>query len=155
MKKQILLRIERPMVEFGELVAALRQQGLRVGRLELASTEAGEKPTPVPESLRDAESLGVLRAVSVGGGRSIAVKPLRGEPVLRDVLREHFRGCGVVFASGTATEVRDSIPLLERSEVGWKVSLPRGETRSYTTKALIAALRRPDPWPDRGSPALA
>lgn len=145
--KQFLLRIERPMVEFAKLVAALRQEGFRVGRLEMAPTAGGGKPAPVPESLGEAESLGVLRAVSVGGGRSIAVKPMRGEPVLRDVLREHFRGCRIVLVSGPASEARDSVPLLERGESSWKVSLPRGETKRYTTQELIAALRRPDPWP--------
>ena len=146
--RQFLLRIERPVVEFAELVAALRHESFRVGRLEMAPTAGGGKPAPVPESLAEAESLGVLRAVSVGGGRSIAVKPMKGEPVLRDVLREHFRGCRVVLVSGPANEARDSFPLLERVEAGWKVSLSRGETKKYTTQELIAALRRPDPWPE-------
>ncbi len=138
------------MVEFAELVAALRQEGFRVGRLEMAPTAGGEKPAPVPEGLAEAESLGVLRAVSVGGGRSIAVKPMRGEPVLRDVLREHFRGCRIVLVSGPVSEAQDPAPLLERGESGWKVSLSRGVTKKYTTQEMIAVLRRPDPWPADG-----
>ena len=41
-----------------------------------ALSEIGASPAPPPEPLEAAAGLGVLRAVSVGEGRSVAVKPL-------------------------------------------------------------------------------
>lgn len=135
MKGPHLLRVEEGPEAFGPLVEAARSLGLRVGWLDLAS------PVTAPEGLAEAAGLGVLRAVSVGGGRTVAVKPMRGEPVLRDLLREHFQGCALVLVKG---EVES--PVLARVEEGWEVRVEGASGRRYDTEALAAALRKPHPW---------
>jgi hypothetical protein len=82
-----------------------------------------------------------MRSVAVGGGRSVAVKPLRGEPVLRDLLREHFRGCRVVLVTGDV-----EAPLLEPAGNGWTVEAGAGAAKRWTTEKLIAALRKSRPF---------
>ncbi len=135
MKHPHLLRVEHPVDELAPLIAAVREAGGRVGWLELTAPEV------LPESLEAAASRGVLRAVAVGGGRSVAVKPLRGEAVLRDLVREHFRGCDLVLVSGAV-----DAPLLEPGDGDWLVTVPgQGPTRR-TTPELLAALRKPRPW---------
>src|SRR5436309_2065242 len=102
LRRAHLLRIDEGPERFAALVAALAAAGMRAGWLDLAG-ERGESP-PAPGDLEAAAAAGVLRAVAVGrgprGGRSIAVKPLKGEPVLADLLREHFRGCALVLVRG-------------------------------------------------------
>ncbi len=132
-----LLRVERPVVEFEGLIAAMRHEGERVGWLELPH----EVADPLPESLLAAADAGVLRAVAAGGGRSVAVKPMRGEPVLRDLLREHFRGCALVLIVGEI-----DAPLLEPYEDDWIVRAKEGSARRWMTEKLIAALRKPRPF---------
>ncbi len=139
-----LLRVDRPVVEFDRLIAAVRQGGGRVGWLEWSAAPAA--PEPLPPGLAAAAERGVLRAVAVSGdhavsgGLSVAVKPMRGAPVLRDVLREHFRGCLLVLVRG-----RVAAPLLEPAGVGWTVAADGGPPRSWTTAALVAALAKPHP----------
>ena len=135
---QHLLRVARPVVEFEALIAAVRHQGRRVGWLELSRQAA---PAPLPESLAAAADRGVLRAVAVGGGRAIAVKPMRGDPVLRDVLREHFRGCQLVLVKGEI-----DAPLLEPRGEGWVLRIAGGPAPRWTTERLVAALAGPRPW---------
>ena len=48
--KKHLLRVERPVVEFEQLIAAMRHQGERAGWLELPEKAA----EPLPESLMTA-----------------------------------------------------------------------------------------------------
>ncbi len=150
--KQYLLRVERPVVEFESLIAAARHEGERVGWLELPREASG----PVPESLSAAANAGVLRAVAAGGGRSVAVKPLRGEPVLRDLLREHFRGCRLVLVTGeidapllepTDERRAGGAPTEQRRAGGapaehWMVRTEDGSTTRWTTERLTAALRK-------------
>ncbi len=151
--KQHLLRVERPVVKFRSLIAALRHEGERTGWLELPE-EAAE---PLPDSLATAADAGVLRAVAAGGDRCVVVKPMRGEPVLRDLLREHFRGCRVVLVMG-----KIDAPLLEpigaehgRAEHGsaggaqteyWNVKTMDGSLLRWKTVKLISALRGPRPF---------
>ena len=135
-----LLRVERPVVEFGELVAAVRQSGLRAGWLDLAGREA-VAPEPLPADLTDAAEAGVLRAVAIGGGRSVALKPMRGEPVLRDVLREHFRGCHLVLVRG-----RVPAPRLTPAGPDRWVLETEDARRELATDDLVAALRKPRPF---------
>lgn len=135
---QHLLRVERPVAELEELIAEVRNQGERVGWLELPPV----RPEPVPAPLAAAAERGVLRAVAVGGGRSVAVKPIQGAPVLRDLLREHFRGCALVLVRGEV-----EAPLVEPRGDGWAVALADGVERRFTTEELVAALRKPRPWP--------
>lgn len=136
MKTPYLLRVEEGPETFRPLIEAARAQGLRVGWLELAAPVA-----PVPESLGAAADLGVLRAVSVGEGRAVAVKPLRGAPVLKDLLREHFQGCALVLVRG---ELNDA-PALSPDGDGWRVAPPRIASRRASTEGLVASLRRPHP----------
>ncbi len=143
--KKHLLRVERPVVEFESLIAAMRHEGERAGWLELPGEAAG----PLPESLTAAADAGVLRAVAAGGGRSVAVKPMLGPPVLRDLLREHFRGCRLVLILGEI-----EAPLLEPDGEGWIVRKADGSATRWTTEKLIAALRKPRPF-DKSSSGMA
>jgi hypothetical protein len=141
MKKPHLLRVEEGAERFAPLVEAARADGLRVGWLELGSPEDAP-PAPVPAGLEEAAALGVLRAVSAGGGRVVAVKPLRGEPVLDDLLREHFRGCALVLVRGPV-----DAPVLRGIEGGlWAVEPAGAAAVRFDTARLAAALRKPRPW---------
>jgi len=144
--KTKLLRVARPVVQFEALIAAVRQDGGRVGWLRLAPSADSPVPGPLPEELEAAAKNEVLRAVAVGGGRSVAVKPMRGEPVLRDLLREHFRGCVLVLVRGELPGHGEDIPQLELGEGGFTVTLPGHSPRHFTIGELIGALRRPRPW---------
>lgn len=132
--KAHLLRVQAPATGFAALFAAARAFDLRIGWLEL---ELSAPPAPLPPSLEEAAGCGAQVAVAVGGGRSVALKPMRGGPVLRDLLREHFRGCALVLVRGQL-----DLPRLEASGEAWRVWLD-DESRSFTTDRLIQALRRP------------
>lgn len=135
MKEPHLLRVEADQggpERFGALFRAAAEAGLRVGWLELGEA------APLPPGLESAAGLGALRAVAVGSGRSVAVKPRKGAPVLRDLLREHFLGCALVLVRGDRGA---ESPELCADGDRWKV----GDT-SFDTEGLVAALRRPRPW---------
>ncbi len=140
MKRIHLLRVEGDATRFEALIAAIRRDGGRVGWLDLALSD------PLPPSLTGPASLDLLRAVAVGPGLAIAVKPMRGGPVLRDLLREHFRGCRLVLVAGGAdsTSLAADAPLLSPEGEGWSVTAPGG-TRSCSTEQLVAQLRKPRP----------
>ena len=127
-----LLRVELAAADCAALFAAAGALDLRIGWLELTPP-----PAPLPPSLEQAAAVGALRAVAIGGGRSVAVKPMRGAPVMKDVLREHFAGCALVLVRGEI-----DLPKLEREGDGWRVRLDE-ESRRYTTEQLARALRRP------------
>ena len=144
MKRPHLLRVEDGPDRFAPLIAAARALGLRVGWLDLQ-----DSPPPAPGDLSHlgdlgtAASQGVLRAVAVGGGRTVAVKPLRGAPVLKDLLREHFQGCALVLVRGEV-----DAPALRSSESGehdWEVRIGDA-SRSYSSTTLGESLRKPHPW---------
>lgn len=137
MKSPHLLRVDDPPERFAPLVAAARALKLRIGWLELEG-----KGHPVPPVLEVASGLGVLRAVEVGEGRTVAVKPLRGAPVLKDLLREHFRGCALVLVRG---DLKD-LPALRIEDSNWIVTLPGASPRFYPLEKLAEALRKPNPW---------
>src|SRR6185436_14218941 len=107
-----LLRVELGPAAFLPLFAAARALELRLGWLELGGAVA-----PLPASLDAAASLGALRAVAVGEGKSVAVKPRRGAPVLKDLLREHFAGCALVLVEGEEGAV-PGLPLLRPADPG-------------------------------------
>lgn len=136
MKAPHLLRVEEGPERFADLVAAARAEGLRVGWLDLAPP-----PAPLPPDLEAAAAAGVLRAVSAGGDRSVVVKPLRGAPVFRDLLREHFRGAVLVLVRGEL-----DAPLLERDGEEWGITPPGLAAVRMDTGRLVAALRKPRPW---------
>ena len=135
MKTPYLLRVEDSPEAFRSLIEAARSQGIRFGWLDL-----GAPPAPVPEVLRAAAEEGVLRAVLVGEGRAVAVKPLRGAPVLKDLLREYFQGCALVFVRGEL-----DAPALTPDGDGWRISPPGLASRRSSTEDFIASLRKPNP----------
>jgi len=132
-----LLRVDESPDSYAPLIEAARALDLRIGWLDLSV------PGPAPEPLETAAALGVLRAVAVGGGRSVAVKPLKGAPVLRDLLREHFRGCVLVLVRGAAP---DDVAVLRSGDESWTVTAAGEAARPFTAAALAAALRQPRPW---------
>ena len=134
MKRIHLLRVEGGASRYETLIAAIRADEGRVGWLDLGLADA------VPPSLVAPASLDVLRAVGVGEQVAIAVKPMRGEPVVRDLLREHFRGCRLVLVVGEV-----EAPLLAADGDGWNVSTAEG-ARAYSTDQLVRALRKPRPF---------
>jgi hypothetical protein len=126
-----LLRVVGEPAPFAPLVEALAGEGARVGWLEW-----GGEVEP-PSSLAGAAELPVLRAVAASRQRSVAVKPLRGQPVLGDLLREYFRGCRLVLVRGEI-----EAPSLEPSGEGWAVSTREGR-RELSTLELVRALGAP------------
>jgi hypothetical protein len=112
---------------------AASAEGLRVGWLELDGLV-----DPLPDVLESAAGLGALRAVSVGGGRTVAVKPMRGAPVLRDVLREHFRGCALVLVRGEV-----DAPALRPEGAAWVLDVRGFAGQAFSTGELLAAFRSP------------
>jgi hypothetical protein len=133
LKAPHLLRVSEPPERFAALLEETRAEGLRVGWLDLEG-EVG----PVPDVLESAAGLGVMRAVSVGAGRTVSVKPMRGAPVLRDVLREHFRGCSLVLVRGEV-----DAPALRPDGEGWMMDMPGFAGRPYRTSELVTAFRSP------------
>ena len=136
MKSPHLLRVDDAPDRFAPLIDAARALGLRIGWLDLGGATA-----PVPEALEAAAALSVLRAVAVGEGRTVAVKPMRGAPVLKDLLREHFRGCVMVLVRG---EIEAASLRIE--DGAWIVAPPGAASRRYATEELAMALRKPRPW---------
>ena len=137
MKSPHLLCVEEGPEPFALLVAAARAEGLRIGWLELSEA------LPLPETLQAAAGQGVLRAVSVGGGRTVAVKPLRGAPVMKDVLREHFLGCALVLVRGEV-----EAPRLRADGEAWRMAAAGPEQaaeQALTTEQLLGKIRSPLP----------
>lgn len=135
MKAPHLLRVEDGPQRFAPLIEAARAEGLRVGWLDF-----GAPPVPMPEPMESAAGLGVLRAVSVGEGRTVAVKPVKGAPVLKDLLREHFLGCALVLVRGAV-----DAPHLRRDGENWVIDAPDKAGQPLTTAQLAAKLRSPLP----------
>lgn len=136
MKLPHLLRAGGPAEGYAPLLAAARAAGQRLGWLELA------RPVPQGGGLEGAAAAGALRAVAVGEGRSVAVKPMAGPPVLKDLLREHFLGCAAVLVVADAAALPEGTPAVELAPEGWKVTLPSG-AETFTTQGLLARLRKP------------
>lgn len=132
MKLPALFAVDAPADVFAELFRAAKSAGLRCGWLELQS------PSVVPPELEEAAAEGALRAVAVGGGRSVAVKPLAGPAVLRDLLREHFLGCAFVLVRGS-----EGFPRLAAAGDGWRLRSGLKSDRELSTGDLLAELRRP------------
>lgn len=132
MRTPALVAVEEAPEAFAALFAAARERGERLGWLELAP------PSALPPSLDRAAELGALRAVAAGGARSVAVKPLRGAPVLRDLLREHFLGCAIVLARGA-----DGHPRLAPAGDRFRLELAAGSVRELDAAATLAELLRP------------
>jgi hypothetical protein len=143
MKLPHLLAVKAPEA-FADLWSAAAGAGLRLGWLELGESE------PMPVRLEAAAAAGALRAVRAGGGRVASVKPLRGEPVLRDLVREHFRGCAGVLVRGSAL-----YPKLVVKGQGWAPKrAARGTelTIDGLPRCPVARARSPEPFEGRAFP---
>jgi hypothetical protein len=133
MKTPVLLAVDGPAEEFAALFAATKVAGVRVGWLALNA------PVDPPPPLQAAPLLEAFRAVAVGDGRSLAMKPMKGKAVLRDLLREHFLGADVVLVAGLELFPR----LTARGEGSWNLAESATASRLYTTEELLARLRKP------------
>ncbi len=150
MRAPALVAVEEGPAAFASLFAAAAAAGERVGWLELAS------PPAHPGPLEEAAAQGALRAVAAGAGRTVSVKPTRGAPVLRDLLREHFLGCSLVLVRGHAGHPRltpagddyrlELAPALDGSRGG---AADRGRVRMLAAGAALAELLRPRHAPPR------
>ena len=138
MKRPVLLAVAAGAADFAELFEALAAAGERAGWLEVGA--AGDAAIAAAErrGLEEAAAAGVLRAVAVGDGRVTAVKPVAGEPVLDDLLREHFRGCRLVLVRGGG-----GLPRLGREGSLWRLDGADGSIVRATGAELAAKLRRP------------
>ncbi len=160
MKRYDLLRVDAPPASFEELLRQSHAAGLRVGWLEWdpgLDERAGEEFTeesslepsapparslaaPIPASLEAAAGLGVLRAVAVTAGGSVAVKRRQGRPVERDLVREHFAGCRLILVAGGLARAR-----LHPCGDGWEISCDEASARRYSTVELVRRLASPRP----------
>ena len=136
MKRPVLLAVGEGAATYRGLLDAVAAAGERAGWLDLAAS--GESS---PAGLEAAAAAGVLRAVAFGGGRVRVVKPVRGEPVLDDLLREHFRGCRLVLVRGGEGAAR-----LEPEGDGWRLLPAAGAAVRLSTAELVANLGRPSFW---------
>ena len=132
MKAPVLLAVDGSAEAFASLFSAATAAGLRVGWLAM------DAPVDPPPPLRAPPLLEAFRAVAVGDGRSIAMKPMKGAAVLRDLLREHFLGADVVLVAGLAL-----YPRLAARGNGWHLVESATASRAYTTEELLVRLRKP------------
>ena len=126
-----LLSVAGTLEAYRPLLAAAAEARMRLGWLELAAPV-------VDPSLEAALGAGAFRAGRVGAGRSLAAKRLVGEAVLRDVVREQFKGCVAVLVVAAA-----DLPRLVADGSDWSLVAVSGERRRLDTPALLALLRRP------------
>lgn len=133
MKTPVLLAVDGPADTFAALFAAAKAAGLRVGWLVMSA------PVDPPPPLQAAPLLQAFRAVAVGDGRSIAMKPMKGKGVLRDLLREHFLGADVVLVAGLELFPR----LTARGDGPWNLAESATASRLFTTEELLVRLRKP------------
>jgi hypothetical protein len=133
MKAPVLLAAAEPAEAYAALFAAAKAAGIRLGWLVMNVEVDPPPPLQAPPLLE------AFRAVAVGDGRSIALKPMKGRPVLRDLLREHFLGADVVLVSGVELFPR----LTARGEGPWKLEESATASRLYTTEELLVRLRKP------------
>ena len=133
MKAPVLIAVDRPAEEFAPLFTAAKAAGLRIGWLAMNAPVAPPPPLQAPPLLE------AFRAVAVGDGRSIAMKPMKGAAVLRDLLREHFLGADVVLVAGLELLPR----LTARGDGLWNLVESATASRTYTTEELLVRLRKP------------
>ena len=128
-----LVQVSATAEDFAPLFGAASAAGVRIGWLDLAAA-----PAVVPELAAAAEA-GALRAVSVSGAHVLSLKTLAGEPVLGDVIREHFTGCRLLLVRGEV-----DAPRLSADPDGWRVRPSGGDERLFSTEELLNALRSPN-----------
>jgi hypothetical protein len=133
MKLPHLYTVEAGPEAFAELWQSATAAGLRLGWLDM------EGPVDAPAPLAGATGLGAAKAVSAHGRQTVAVKRLAGEPVLRDLVREHFLGCAALLVRGRA-----GFPRLEVRPGGLGVIAMEGAPPLWLDpEAFLARLRRP------------
>jgi hypothetical protein len=137
------VRVSENSAAFRCLFEALEREGERAGWLDLGTPSSGPSTAPAAARANEGDlgaaiGAGVWKAVGVEPGRAVAIKRRRGAPVLRDLLREHFRGCRLVFVRGDA-----SLPFLRPRGEDWELERGVGELRRFTTAELVRALRSP------------
>ena len=136
MRRVHLLRVEAEPRAFAPLLLAAGAAGLRVGWLELVD------PPALPEPLRAALAAGSARAVAAAEPWTLAARPRRGAPRLRELVRQQFLGCVAVLVRGSV-----AAPLLAPLDDGaWSLRGDDGERR-LDSGQLVAALRQPRPFP--------
>ena len=136
MKTPVLIAVFTNADDFAPLFAAAAAAGVRIGWLVF------DAPVEPPPALQSPPLLEAFRSVAVGNLRSITMKPMKGKPVLRDLLREHFLGADVVLVSGL-----DLFPRLAPREkeggIGWHLIESSTASRTYSTDELLVRLRKP------------
>ena len=132
MKLIHILKTKVAAIDCEPLFSAAADLGVRIGWLELDSAA-----TP-PAALEEPAALGAFRAVGVNQGRVVAVKPVRGEAVVKDLLREHFAGCRLVVIRGEL-----EAPALVVTPSGYRIRFEDGGEREFAAEALAKALRGP------------
>lgn len=121
--------------ECAPLFEAAAAVGVRVGWLDL---ELDYEAAAAPAALEEAAALGAFRSVGVADRRVLAVKPVRGAPVLEDLLREYFSGCRLVLVRGLG-----GAPRLLNDPQGYRVGFESGEEKVFTAEALARAASKP------------
>jgi hypothetical protein len=130
-KAPALVAVDDEPAAFASLFEAARAAGVRIGWLDLREGAGAPAPgAPAVES-------GAAKSVTVGAGRVVSVKRVAGPSVLRDLLREHFLGCGIVLVRGAAAE-----PRLARDGDGFRLAAA-GSERRLDAARLVAELSRP------------
>ena len=127
-----LLRVADSSTAFASLLESASDAGVRIGWLDL---EAG---VTLPKDLGTAAEAGAIRAVGVEAGRVVVAKRLAGEPVLRDLVREHFTGCRLLLV-----RARIEAPEISSEAGGWRIRWTDGVERKLSTEELLAELRKP------------
>lgn len=133
MKAPVLLAVAGEAEALAPLFLGAKAAGLRIGWLAMNAQVDPPPPLTAPPLLE------AFRAVAVGNLRSVAMKPMKGMPVLRDLLREHFLGADVVLVAGLELFPR----LTARGDGSWHLVESAAASRSYTTEELFVRLRKP------------
>jgi len=135
-KTPVLLAVSTTADDFAPLFKAATAAGVRIGWL------AFNAPIDAPPVLQAPPLLAAFRAVAVGNQLSIAMKPMKGAPVLRDLLREHFLGADVVLVAGLDLYPRLT-PQARSGEIAWHLAESASAGRAYTLDELLVRLRKP------------
>ena len=140
----------RPLLVLAPLLEAFDAAGLRWAHLVWRPSESPSASSAAPSAAvageaEEALAAGGHKAVRIEAGRSVATKALAGPPVFRDVLREHFRGQGVVLIEG---ELPADIPAprIEATSEGRFLVTTEKSARSFDVQQVIAELRRARPF---------
>jgi hypothetical protein len=132
-KSPVLVSIVGEPADFAPLFDAGAERGVRIGWLELDSAAVP------PPTLSGPPFASAFRAVAVGREATVVVKPRKGAPVLRDLIREHFLGADVVLVKGL-----DLFPKLRAAGDGWALAESAARERRLSLDELFARLRKPE-----------